>query len=281
MKLALIYVPYDSGHFGRRLGRGPLVLREAGLAAQLAAAGHAVEETVVTVAERFPREIATAFSVAAALGAAVRAARRDGAFPVVIAGNCISCLGTATGMGGARRGVVWFDAHADFNTPESSDSGFLDGMGMAALTGRCWKGMARTIEGFAPIPEDCVILVGSRDFDPGERQAVRDSAMALVPADGLEGTLGPALADLAGKVDAAYLHLDLDVHDAAALTVNEYAAGGGPSIDAVLSAVAAVADHLPLRAAALTAYDPSVDPDRKVVAAAIRIVTRLAEHLSC
>lgn len=281
MKLALLYVPYDSGYFGRRLGCGPLVLREAGMARHLVSAGHSVAETVVTVAEPFPREIETAFSVAGALSAAVKAARADGAFPIVLAGNCISCLGTTTGMGGERRGVVWFDAHGDFNTPESSNSGFLDGMGLATLTGRCWQGMVRTIGGFAPIAEDAVVLAGARDFDPGEREAVMGSAMTYLAPDDLEIRLAPALDDLAGKVDSAYLHLDLDVHDAAGLKVNEYAARGGPSVEAVVTAVVAVADRLPLHAAALTAYDPAVDPERKVVAAVTGIVTRLAERLSC
>jgi arginase len=281
MKLALIYVPYDSGHFGRRLGHGPLVLRESGMARQLAASGHSVVEAMVTVTDRFPREITTAFTVAAVLSEAVRAARVDGAFPIVIAGNCISCLGTATGMGGARRGAVWFDAHGDFNTPETSVSGFLDGMALATLSGRCWQGMVRTIGDFSPIAEDLVVLAGARDFDPGEREAVMGSAMTCLAADALETQLVPALDDLAGKVDSAYLHLDLDVHDVAALRVNEYAAGGGLSVAAVVSAAVAVADHLPLRAAALTAYDPAVDPDRKVFAAVTSIVTRLAERLSC
>ena len=281
MELALIYVPYDSGHFGLRLGRGPLVLRESGMARALAASGHAVVEAVVTVADRFPREISTAFSVAAALSNAVRTARADGAFPIVVAGNCSTCLGTVTGMGGQRRGVVWFDAHGDFNTPESSDSGFLDGMGLATLTGRCWQGMARTIDGFSPVPEGSVVLAGARDFDRAERQAVMASQMRYVPADALQTELGPALDDLASKVDSAYLHLDLDVHDATALRVNEYAADGGPSVEAVLAAVEAAADGLPLRAAALTAYDPNVDSGNQAVAAVTGIVTRLAQRLSC
>jgi len=90
----------------------------------------------------------------------VRSALEDGIFPLVLAGNCdTSALG---GVGGLRLwdhagnvGVVWFDAHGDFNTPEIDPVGFLDGQGLAILTGRCWQGRPGRSRGSSPYPRPC------------------------------------------------------------------------------------------------------------------------------
>ena len=78
-------------------------------------------------------------------------------FPLVFAGNCNSGLGTTAGAGPQGLGVVWFDAHADFDDPEENESGFFDVMGLAPLTGRGWRALRHTIPGHAPIPERNVI----------------------------------------------------------------------------------------------------------------------------
>src|SRR5204862_7824269 len=73
----------------------------------------------------------------------VRAAVSAGAFPLVLAGNCNSCLGTVGGLGVAGLGVVWFDAHADFDTPEDNVSGLFDVMAPPTLTGSAWQAPRR------------------------------------------------------------------------------------------------------------------------------------------
>src|SRR5215211_3578381 len=100
----------------------------------------------------------------------VHAAHEGGAFPLVLAGNCNSCLGTVAGVGPV--GVVWFDAHADFDTPDRS-LGFFDGMGLAILTGNGWELLRRTIPGFTPVDERDVVLVGVRDLEEHPRRSRR------------------------------------------------------------------------------------------------------------
>src|SRR5206468_12877100 len=99
----------------------------------------------------------------------VRAARAQGRFPVVLSGNCGASLGVVGGLmqargGAAARplGVVWMDAHGDFNTPDTSASGFLDGMSLAALVGRCWRALTLVTPGVA-VPEHHVLHLGGRD----------------------------------------------------------------------------------------------------------------------
>src|SRR3954454_24637700 len=142
MSIDLITVPYDSGHRGRRMGAGPLAFAEAGAAERLRAVAGSVRETAVGVSPEFPAEIATAFDLARATAFAVRVALGRGSFPLVLAGNCMTALGVLAPLSGPRTGVVWLDAHADLNTPETTRSGFLDGMALSTVLGRCWTGMA-------------------------------------------------------------------------------------------------------------------------------------------
>ena len=111
----LILVPYDSGHRGLRLGAGPE--RLAGpITDRLATLGHEVNATVV---EPHPTswhaEVGTTFELAAGVAREVAAARAAHAFPVVLAGNCFATVGVLAALG-ADTGLIWWDAHADFNT---------------------------------------------------------------------------------------------------------------------------------------------------------------------
>src|SRR5687767_4289522 len=84
-------------------------------------------------------EIKTTFELYRALADRVREAND---FPVVFSGNCGASIGTAAGLGTEDLAVLWFDAHGDYNTPDTTESGFLDGMCLGILTGRCWKTLA-------------------------------------------------------------------------------------------------------------------------------------------
>jgi arginase len=161
--------------------------------------------------------------------------------------------------------VVWFDAHADFETPETTTSGFLDGTGLATLTGRCWRALARSVPGFAPVPGSRVVLVGARDVSRAERAALAEAGVTWLPPDVLQGSAPAALARaldaLAARgVRRAYVHVDLDVHDPADAPANGYQPPGGLAPAAVRAAVQSVRDRFEVAAAAITAYDPSCDP---------------------
>jgi hypothetical protein len=148
----------------------------------------------------------------------------------LLAGNCISCLG-----------VVWFDAHADFDTPDDNLSGFLDVMGLAILTGSGWRALRETIPGFVPVDEENVVLAGVRDLDPYQRVRLERSHIRTVPGPRWrEGDFEAALEELHGRVDRVYLHIDLDALDLTEGTANEYAAPGGLTLDQLLAAVRAV-----------------------------------------
>src|SRR4030095_6884769 len=167
-------------------------------------------------------------------------------------GNCGSSLGTMSGVHAATPndssaiGVIWLDAHADFNTPETTTTGFLDGMALAALTGKCWHGLTATIPGFRPVSDAHVVLVGARDIDPAEEQLLASSRVmrveaARMQADGAGAALDTALTELARHVSRVYLHIDLDVHEPSEAQANQYAVPGGLSADTVRDLVRVVA----------------------------------------
>jgi arginase len=269
----LLLVPYDSAHRGARLGAGPEHLVAAGLGDELARAGHPVARTVlIEPPDGRVAEIRTAFELMRGLSVAVSAARASRHFPLVLAGNCNTCLGTVAGLGGGQRtAVLWFDAHGDFNTPETTTSAFLDGMALAMLNGRCWSRLARTVPGFSPVAERATCLLGARDLDPLEAEAIAGSALRVLPPARIPTDLATVLADLPPDLTRAYLHVDLDVLDPSEGRANEFSADGGLSLAGLQEAIRAIGRALPIHAAAITAYDPQLDGDGRIRAAATTI----------
>ncbi len=136
MDIDLLVVPYDSAHRGERMGAGPEALVAAGLPARLERLGHSVRTIVIEPPhDSWQAEIRTAFELASVLALAVRTARAEHRLPLILSGNCFVSLGVCAGLG-TESNVLWADAHADFNTPETTIGGFLDGMALATLTGR-------------------------------------------------------------------------------------------------------------------------------------------------
>lgn len=272
----LVLVPYDSGRRDWRMGAGPLGLLKSGLVDRLAGLGHDVRRVDVELPDGADDAATAAYELAADVARAVRRARADHRFPLVLSGNCNSALGTVSALGAATSGVVWCDAHGDFNTPDTSASGFLDGMTLATLTGRCCAGDAARIPGFEAVPEDVVVLLGARDLDEGERDLLESSAVRFVaPGPATAEELAAAIEGWPDTVATAYLHVDLDVLDASEARVNEYAAAGGLTLPDLLACIDALAAHCPIGAAALTALDPAADAEGRAVAAAIAVIEQI------
>lgn len=285
MKITVIEVPYDSGHYARRMGRGPFHLAQAGLEKLLESSGHEVRRLEVRLDEGFPTEIGSALESQRLVAQCVGAEIDEGRLPLVLSGNCATALGSVAGAGVGRTAVVWLDAHGDFNTPETTLSGFFDGMTLAMLVGDCFTGMARTIPEFEPVPAEQVVTVGMRELDRAEAERFERSAITAVTIDtirrdGVERALTGGLDGLPETVDGVYLHLDLDVLDPSVARINPYQGPGGLEIDEVEAIVRTVVSRLPLRVAALTAYDPEFDEDGRGGEAALHLATVLAEEAS-
>jgi arginase len=277
-----IVVPYDSGQRGLRMGGGPDRLMDKGLPQMLRSENRPSLAFVDVVPEANPpAEVAVAFELDRLVSEQVREAHAKGEVPLVLSGNCNTSVGTLAGVGPEGLGVVWFDAHADFNTPETTTTGFTDGMGLAIAVGHCWKKMAESVAGFSPMEEENVVLAGTRAVEPAEEERLSASGVAVVGADRIRreglGALAVALDGLLGRVGRVYVHLDLDVLDPTKVgRANEFAPEGGLTAEDLETALGMVRERFSIAAAGIASYDPSFDADGRVLAAALgcaRILT--------
>lgn len=263
------------------MGAGPDALIAAGLVDGLAASGHDVRHAAIELPDgAFMPEVQAAFELDRRLASAVAASVERGAFPMVLSGNCITSIGTVGGIGETELGAIWFDAHGDLNTPETTPSGFLDGMALAILTGRCWRSLAGTVPRFAPLSDDRVMLVGARDLDPAEERLLSESELTRVPAELASRGLPDELSRLRQRASDIYLHIDLDVLDPSEGNANSYAVPNGLTVAELQTAIQSIAGMFRVRAAALTAYDPAHDENGKACESAMSVLETVADAVA-
>lgn len=155
---------------------------------------------------------------------------------VIVSGDCTTALATVAGL--QRRGLepstIWLDAHGDFHTPHTTRSGYLGGMALAMLTGRCGTSLTQAI-GLRPVADDRCALVGARDLEPAERDALSASAVRQIRVDELRNASLPP--------PPWYVHLDVDVLDPSQLPPLRFPAPGGPSAAETAAALGALAER--------------------------------------
>ena len=184
-RVAVVCVPMDLCANRRGVDMGPSALRYARLLEQLEDLGYTVEDlgdvpvSLARASRRRGRGLAYLEEIrAAALVLKERlAALPEGVFPIVLGGDHSLSMGSVAGAARGRRvGVVWVDAHADFNTPETSPSGNVHGMPLAVLSG---LGHPRLTEVFRAVDPKDVVLVGVRSLDPGEKRLLKEAGVRV------------------------------------------------------------------------------------------------------
>ena len=193
-KIRVIGVPLDLGQSRRGVDMGPSAVRVAGLEARLEALGHVVEDggnVPVAIPEqkkeghahaKYLKEITATCTKHAEL---VLKTLESGKVPLALGGDHSVAAGTVAGVAEFYRrqeqkvGLIWIDAHSDINTPDSSPSGNVHGMPLAAIMG-LWPSELANIFGFSPkvSPENCV-LVGIRDVDAIEKENIRKAGVEV------------------------------------------------------------------------------------------------------
>ena len=274
MDITIIGVPYDLDELRVGKGLAPETLLHDGLSEQLAAQGHSVAlETVTIPPSAAPRETRIG-ELAAALAARVGAARANGRFPLVLGGDCLVALGAVAGLGRAdETAIAWIDAHGDFNTPAISVSGYLGGMPLACAVGRGLDEMRAACD-LVPVSEERVALLGARDLDPLEAEALRNSRVMVVSSDMLmqgAAALAEAREVLAGAAQL-YLHIDIDVLDQAVAPGVDFPTSGGLAVAHLAEVARGVAGLGNLAAVSLTAVNPEKDADGRTARAALNVL---------
>lgn len=231
--IAILGAPLDLGAGRRGVDMGPSAVRLAGLNAKLESLGYAVEDlgnVLVAQQESTPtgRENAKYLPQIAktceALAAKVEGILGDGNFPLVLGGDHSVAVGTVSGVSHALRqkgekiGLIWIDAHADMNTPDSSPSGNVHGMPLACCLGQGPEELTG-IFGYAPkVDGRNVVLIGIRDVDRRERDVVRESGVTAftmrdIDERGLRNVMEEAIARAGGGTAGFHLSLDMDAVD--------------------------------------------------------------------
>jgi arginase len=178
------------------------------------------------------------------IAAAVAEGRRARKPVLVAGGSCDLVPGVLGGLQeahgpAARIGLVWFDAHGDFNTPRTTLSGMLGGMPVAVAAGLAyplWRSLSRQA---TPLPTDRILMVDVRNLDPAEEQLIRATDIVIAaPAPGFAGEdLERAVIDLADRCDILYLHVDADILDQRYVPNHPTKEPHGPSMEQVLAGI--------------------------------------------
>jgi arginase len=265
------------------MGAGPEHFVNNGLAQVLEADGHEVFIETIEAESDFRAEVQTQFGLYRSLAAHVAEAKRNGRFPLILSGNCGATVG-AIAADTKRRGVIWFDTHGEFNTPETTASGFLDGMGLAIATGRCWTTLAASIPGFHPIPGSDILLLGGHDFDAGERERLEEAGAFVVDGvtisqKGVRESLHAAIAEFLRGIEEVHLHLDLDVLNPAEAPANGFVTeDAGLSVNELSEAIAFIQENLKITSATIASFDPRYDTQGKTLRAALKLIKQIIDR---
>ncbi len=213
-------------------------------------------------------QVARMSAVHRPLAQLVAEASRGGDRPVSIAGDCCTVIGVLAGLrqAGIRPTLVWLDAHGDFNTPETTPSGFIGGMPLAMIVGRGDQSLMRAA-GLTPQPEAEVFLADARNLDPGEAEAVQGSEVHHVTH----------LADLPRQIPASplHVHLDMDVLNPREAPAMLYPTAGGPSLAEACEVMESLAATGRVASVSVTTWSFARDEDGKTAEACMRLLGAL------
>ncbi|KAK0613535.1 hypothetical protein B0T14DRAFT_539366 [Immersiella caudata] len=224
-------------------------------------------------------EIGRSFELLRRTSLAVSAARQNSSFPIILAGNCLASVGVFAGLTSSSSlqtqkekseiGCIWFDAHDDYNIPDTILSGYFDSQGIAMMAGESWKALMATVPGFvAPLDLKRVVHVGMRDVNELERGRVEGSEMGVVW--GGEGSderfaerLGEEMKWRFGDGDeeekGVLVHLDLDVLDVSVGKANGFACAGGLVKDELSACMRRIVERVTPLAMTVASFDPFCD----------------------
>jgi arginase len=280
----VIGAPTDYGASRRGVDMGPSAIRYAGLGATLRELGWAVHDggdlAVPRTEARDPgrddaRYLPAVESVCTRLAGRVRRTLADGETPLVLGGDHSVAIGSLRGTArDADVGVLWFDAHGDFNTPATSPSGNVHGMALAAALGRGEFGDLEWAHAHGLDPSR-VALIGLRDLDPGERAALRASdvhvsTMSDVDERGVTAVVDDAVS-AAGGDEGLHVSLDLDWLDPTEAPGVGTPVRGGVTYREAHAALERVATDTTVRSLELVEVNPILDDHNATAELAVEL----------
>ncbi len=290
-KIRIIGVPLDLGQSRRGVDMGPSAVRVAGIKAKLAALGHDVEDggnVSVPLAETQPvgdkqskylHEIVSACKKHAEL---VLKTLEDGRVPVALGGDHSMAVGTVSGVAEFYRrqhhkiGLIWIDAHSDINTPDSSPSGNVHGMPLAAIMGLGPAELAGIYEFSPKIAADNCVVVGVRDVDGPEKENIRKAGVHVftmrdIDERGMRAVMEEALR-IAGRNTVGYhVSLDMDWIDPEDAPGVGTPVWGGATYREAHLAMEIIADHGRMTSFEIVEVNPVLDERNQTAELAVEL----------
>jgi arginase len=291
-KATIIGVLMDLGADRRGVDMGPSAVRVADLNERLEALGYEVTDAgnlsvrnpeMLAIADGKLKYLPEIAEASQELANKVEAILEEGAIPIILGGDHSIAIGSVAGLSAFYRkrdqhvGVIWFDAHGDMNTPETSPSGNIHGMPFAAILGHGAEELTH-ISGFAPkvFPEDCV-LIGARSVDPEEAVALKASGVRVVTMRELDERGMSAVMDeamwLASRRTAGFhVTMDMDFVDP------DFAPGvgtpvpGGPTYRESHLAMEKIADSGKMLSFELTEVNPILDIANRTAELGVQLI---------
>lgn len=229
MKIGLVGAPVDLGQERRGVDMGPTAIRIAHLGKKLRELGHhvvdygnipAADMSTAVLGDKRLRYLDDVVRQCEMLSTRVFDCLSGGSLPLVLGGDQSTSIGTLSGLARTKKvgGIVWVDAHADFNTPQTTPSGNIHGMALAAILGYGHPRLAR-LGGISPKAiEENTVLIGGRSFDPQESRAISKSKMTVftmrqIDELGMRRVIQEAVKIASSGVDRVHLSFDVDVMD--------------------------------------------------------------------
>jgi len=285
-KVALVKNSYSGSREEAELSPGPDALEAGGLPEVLSRLGCDVAPTrSVRLTPEEDRQYGAWNRMGLAnahLNRMVSDAVREERLPIGLLANCNGLMGMLAGLQHSGRnsrplrvGLVWIDAHADFNTPETTLSGMLGGMPVAVSAGLCLTRL-RLQSGLDPaLPFSYITMAGVRDTDPLEQELLDRWQIARIPAADLRQSsprIGEQMERLSALTDVIYLHVDMDVLEPKEVPGHSLTVPGGPTSSGLASALEVMFKYPKAAAFGVASYPAQRDPDKRSMKAAYTMI---------
>ncbi|QKS70181.1 arginase [Paenalkalicoccus suaedae] len=291
-KISIIGVPMDLGQMRRGVDMGPSVIRYAGVVERLEALGYAVEDrgdvkigrpsTLDVKNDDNLKDLNVVIEANQTLAEEVSKAVAEDAFPLILGGDHSIAIGSLAGVADKvdQLGVIWYDAHGDLNTGETSPSGNIHGMPLAASLGIGHPSLTE-IGGYAPkVRPENVVIIGARSLDEGERELIKEKGIKVftmheVDRLGMSKVMEQAIEHVTKNTDGVHLSLDLDALDPL------YAPGvgtpviGGPTYRETHLAMEMLAESGIITSAEFVEVNPILDVKNQTAEAAVALIGSL------
>jgi len=288
-KVGVIGVPYNVGWKGPGIDKGAEALRAAGLIDKLKKISSEVLDFGNLEVKLPPPNYSNpkllnpkqVKAVCESLATEVQSILDTGYFPFIIGGEDSVLMGIIEGLRtalGPRIGLIYMDAHGDFNTPETTPSGLIGGMDIAITAGRGPKELVEMFGHSPLLPEENIVLYGTRDLDKMEKIALAESKIRIYTREkirelSVEQAVKSVLHDLKPRCDHIYVHIDLDVLDGTVISAQALPVTDGLSTSEFQKTLQALVKSKQLCGIAIMVFNAAKDSEGKEARKVVKLVS--------